>query len=87
MSGIDDILSYKKNPDEDFYALLNCNENSSVRTLVDQTNLYRANCGEFPSDSRKFRFESQRYVAHYFDSRFVVAKTNEGRQCYTASST
>jgi hypothetical protein len=30
MSGIDEILSYKKNPDEDFYAMLNCDENSSV---------------------------------------------------------
>lgn len=30
MSGVDEILSYKKNPDEDFYALLNCDENSSV---------------------------------------------------------
>lgn len=30
MSGVDEILSYKKNPDEDFYALLNCDEHSSV---------------------------------------------------------
>lgn len=30
MSGVDEILSYKKNPDEDFYGLLNCDENSSV---------------------------------------------------------
>lgn len=30
MSAVDEILSYKKNPDEDFYALLNCDENSSV---------------------------------------------------------
>lgn len=30
MSGVEEILSYKKNPAEDFYALLNCNENSSV---------------------------------------------------------
>ena len=31
MSGVDEILSYKRNPDEDFYALLNCDEHSSVR--------------------------------------------------------
>lgn len=30
MSGVEEILSYKKNPAEDFYALLNCNENSTV---------------------------------------------------------
>lgn len=30
MSNVDEILSYKKNPDEDFYALLNCDESSSV---------------------------------------------------------
>lgn len=30
MSAVEDILSYKKNPDEDFYAMLNCDENSSV---------------------------------------------------------
>lgn len=30
MSGVDEILSYKKNPMEDFYALLNCDEHSSV---------------------------------------------------------
>lgn len=33
MSGVDEILSYKKNPDEDFYALLNCDEHSSVSYL------------------------------------------------------
>lgn len=30
MSNVDEILSYKKNPDEDFYALLHCDESSSV---------------------------------------------------------
>lgn len=30
MSAVDEILSYKKNPEEDFYALLNCDESSSV---------------------------------------------------------
>lgn len=30
MSAVDEILSYKRNPDEDFYAMLNCDENSSV---------------------------------------------------------
>ncbi|CAO1426852.1 unnamed protein product [Diamesa hyperborea] len=33
MSGVEEILSYKKNPAEDFYALLNCNENSSVEQI------------------------------------------------------
>jgi hypothetical protein len=36
MSNVDEILSYKKNPDEDFYALLNCDESSSVSTLSDK---------------------------------------------------
>lgn len=30
MSGVEEILAYKKNPDEDFYGLLNCDENSTV---------------------------------------------------------
>lgn len=30
MSNVDEILSFKKNPDEDFYALLHCDESSSV---------------------------------------------------------
>lgn len=30
MSEVNEILSYKKNPDEDFYGLLNCDENSTV---------------------------------------------------------
>ncbi|XP_055524121.1 J domain-containing protein [Wyeomyia smithii] len=32
-SGVDEILSFKRNPDEDFYALLNCDENSSVEQI------------------------------------------------------
>lgn len=31
--GVDEILSYKKNPDEDFYALLNCDESSSIEQI------------------------------------------------------
>lgn len=34
MSNVDEILSYKKNPDEDFYALLNCDESSSVGITI-----------------------------------------------------
>lgn len=49
MSAVDEILSYKKNPDEDFYALLNCDENSSVRTQTEFQEFSRANHGEFPS--------------------------------------
>lgn len=30
MTGVDEILSYKRNPDDDFYGLLGCDENSSV---------------------------------------------------------
>lgn len=30
MSAVDDIISYKRTPDEDFYAILNCNEHSTV---------------------------------------------------------
>lgn len=30
MSSVGDILDYKKNENEDYYAILGCNENSSV---------------------------------------------------------
>lgn len=30
MSAIDEIIGYKKNPDEDFYGMLNCSEHSTV---------------------------------------------------------
>lgn len=34
MSGVDEVMSFKKNPDEDFYALLNCDENSTVSIYI-----------------------------------------------------
>lgn len=34
MSGIDEIIGYQKNSDEDFYGMLNCNESSTVSSLV-----------------------------------------------------
>ncbi|KOB64422.1 J domain-containing protein, partial [Operophtera brumata] len=34
MTGVDEILSYKQNPDEDFYGLLGCDENSSVEQIT-----------------------------------------------------
>lgn len=37
MSAVDEILSYKKNPDEDYYAILNCDESSSVSWDESQT--------------------------------------------------
>lgn len=30
MSGVDEILNYESNPNDDYYALLGCDENSSV---------------------------------------------------------
>lgn len=30
MSGINEIMDYKKNPKEDYYAILNCSESSTV---------------------------------------------------------
>lgn len=30
MSAIDEIVGYQRNPDEDFYGMLNCNEHSTV---------------------------------------------------------
>lgn len=42
MTGVDEILNYKKNPDDDFYALLGCDENSSVSFIV--TLIF---CGKF----------------------------------------
>lgn len=50
MSGVDEILSYKKNPNEDFYALLNCDEHSSVsaaRQFANSKNFSRANRWDF----------------------------------------
>uniref|UniRef100_A0A1Q3G347 J domain-containing protein n=1 Tax=Culex tarsalis TaxID=7177 RepID=A0A1Q3G347_CULTA len=32
-SGVDEILSFKRNPDEDFYGMLNCDENSTVEQI------------------------------------------------------
>lgn len=52
MSGIDDILSYKKNPDEDFYAMLNCDENSSVS--ADSRWVLRNGRGEFSGKTRNY---------------------------------
>lgn len=34
MSAVDEIIGYKRTPDEDFYALLNCDEHSSVSVLM-----------------------------------------------------
>lgn len=31
--GVDEILSFKRNPEEDFYAMLNCDENSTVEQI------------------------------------------------------
>lgn len=30
MSAVDDILNFKKSDDDDFYKMLNCDENSTV---------------------------------------------------------
>ncbi len=30
MSAVEEIINYKRSPDEDFYAILNCDETSSV---------------------------------------------------------
>lgn len=30
MTGVDEILNYQKNPDEDYYGLLGCDESSTV---------------------------------------------------------
>lgn len=34
MSAVDSIINYKRNPDEDFYAMLNCDESSTVSTKI-----------------------------------------------------
>uniref|UniRef100_A0A1A9VVH1 J domain-containing protein n=1 Tax=Glossina austeni TaxID=7395 RepID=A0A1A9VVH1_GLOAU len=33
MSAVDSIINYKRNPDEDFYAMLNCDESSTVEQI------------------------------------------------------
>lgn len=30
MTGVDEIINYQRNPDDDYYALLGCDENSTV---------------------------------------------------------
>lgn len=30
MTGVDEIINYQRHPDDDFYALLGCDENSTV---------------------------------------------------------
>ncbi|RVE54747.1 hypothetical protein evm_000514 [Chilo suppressalis] len=34
MTGVDEILNYQRNPDDDFYALLGCDENSSIEQIT-----------------------------------------------------
>ncbi|XP_063360624.1 J domain-containing protein [Cydia amplana] len=34
MTGVDEILNYQRSPDDDFYALLGCDENSSVEQIT-----------------------------------------------------
>lgn len=34
MSAVDAIINYKRSPNEDFYALLHCDETSSVRVEI-----------------------------------------------------
>lgn len=34
MSAVDAIINYKRSPNEDFYALLHCDENSSVSNFL-----------------------------------------------------
>jgi len=33
MSAVEEIINYKRSPDEDFYAILNCDESSSVEQI------------------------------------------------------
>lgn len=33
MSGVDEILSYKKDPNEDYYGILNCDQSATVRKI------------------------------------------------------
>lgn len=34
MTGVDEILNYQRHPDDDFYALLGCDENSTVSIIT-----------------------------------------------------
>lgn len=40
MTTVGDILDYKKNKKEDYYAILGCDENSSVSALLFIATLY-----------------------------------------------
>jgi hypothetical protein len=71
MSGVDAILSYKKNPDEDFYALLNCDENSSVRTQTKFQEFSRANDWEFPSSTYRKTCRNHKIALCLVETRFA----------------
>lgn len=34
MTGVDEILNYQRNPDDDYYALLGCDEHSTVSEML-----------------------------------------------------
>ncbi|KAF5304253.1 hypothetical protein FQA39_LY09780 [Lamprigera yunnana] len=56
MSGVDEILNYKRSADEDFYAILGCDENSTVEQIVAE---YKVRALQFHPDKNAGNAEAQ----------------------------
>lgn len=59
--GVDEILTYRRNPDEDFYAMLNCDENSTVSSMCCAKCVSLYECviiGEYPLGIAQPRLDS-----------------------------
>lgn len=67
--GVDEILSFKKNPEEDFYALLNCSEDSSVSRIIllslQSLEHFQFNCKFFHRRSESYNIESLDFSFDY----------------------
>ncbi|GBP90956.1 J domain-containing protein [Eumeta japonica] len=53
MTAVDEILNYKKNPDEDYYAILGCDESSSVEQIIAEYKVLALQCHPDKNDGDK----------------------------------
>ncbi|KAG5671123.1 hypothetical protein PVAND_001337 [Polypedilum vanderplanki] len=78
MSAVDEILSYKKNPDEDFYALLNCDESSSVEQINAE---YKVLAMKYHPDKNAGDKEAERIFQQLQEAKEILCNP-EKRQMY-----